>query len=273
MFRASPVFALPAQPPQPHTALGAASMTQLLIINPNTNARVTQLLQHHAQASAGFGVVIRAVTARFGAPYISCEASYLVAGHATLDAWAAALASPQPPPDAVLIGCFGDPALLALRGASAAPVTGLAEAAFIEAAAHGRFAVVTGGARWRPMLLRLAHALGVGDALADVVTVNATGAELLADPVAARALLARTCQQAAQTLGVQAVVLGGAGLAGMAADIQAAVGVPVVDSVLAGVRHAVRLADQSRATPAGVGGFDIAWQHVSVELAALGRPV
>jgi allantoin racemase len=264
MVRASPRF------PSDHAMSGLIVMTQLLIINPNTTARVTDLLAHHAQRAAP-QAVIRTVTARFGAPYISCEASYLVSGHATLDAWAAALASPAPPPDAVLIGCFGDPALLALREASAAPVTGLAEAAFIEAAARGRFAVVTGGARWRPMLLRLAHALGVDDALADVVTVNATGAELLADPVAARALLARTCQQAAQDLGVQAVVLGGAGLAGMAADIQAAVDVPVIDSVLAGVRHALRLAGQPRDARAGLGGFDVAWQQVSGELAALGR--
>lgn len=247
-------------------------MRQLLLINPNTSARVTDLLLRHAQQAAGPLDVVRAVTARFGAPYISCEASYLVAGHATLDAWAAALVGPHPAPDVVLIGCFGDPALLALREASTAPVTGLAEAAFIEAAAHGRFAVVTGGDRWRPMLLRLAHALGLGDPLAAVVTVKATGAELLADPVTARALLVQACQQAVRDLGVQAVVLGGAGLAGMAADIQPHVAVPVIDSVLAGVRHALRLAEQPRAASAGTGGFDVAWQHVSDELAALGLP-
>jgi Asp/Glu/hydantoin racemase len=246
-------------------------MHQLLIINPNTTDRVTQLLQQHAQAAAGPQAVVRAVTARFGAPYISCEASYLIGGHATLDAWAAAMASPQhPPPDAVLIGCFGDPALLALRQASAAPVTGLAEAAFIEAGRYGRFAVVTGGDRWRPLLLRLAHTLGVGEELAGVVTVPATGAELLADPAAARLLLARTCQQAAQNLGVQAVILGGAGLAGMAADIQDQVDVPVIDSVLAGVRHALQLAGQPASVQTGACGFDVPWQGVSGELAAMG---
>jgi hypothetical protein len=38
----------------------------------------------------------------------------------------------------VLIGCFGDPGLFALRESSACPVTGLAEASFIEAARRGR---------------------------------------------------------------------------------------------------------------------------------------
>jgi len=246
-------------------------MRHLLIINPNTSASVSALLQAHAQAAAGPEVVVRTVTSRFGAPYIACEASYAVAGHAALDAWALALAEPaQPAPDAVLIGCFGDPGLLALRDSSAVAVTGLAEAAFLEAARHGRFAVVTGGARWQPILSRLAQMLGYGDQLAGIRTVAPTGAQLAADPVAAKALLAEACQTAAQELGVQAVILGGAGLAGMAQAIQSQVSVPVIDSVLAGTRQALLA---SAAGPgAGRGGFDVRWQQLSPEMARLGLP-
>jgi hypothetical protein len=147
-------------------------LSQLLVINPNTSASVSALLQTHVEAAlaaAGAGRVHTRHGAR--APYIADEASYQVAGHAALDAWAAALAGPMPAPDAVLIGCFGDPGLWALRESSPAPVLGLAEAAFIEAAAHGRFAVVTGGERWAPMLQRLALQLGRAEALAGIVTV------------------------------------------------------------------------------------------------------
>ena len=244
-------------------------MRELLIINPNTSASVTQLLQAHAQDAAGPGVRVRAVSARFGAPYIACEASYAVAAHATLDAWAAALAAPVPAPDAVLIGCFGDPGLLALRESSAAPVTGLAEAAFLAAARHGRFAIVTGGARWRPMLQRLAQMLGQGPALAGIHTVAPTGAELAQDPLAARALLARACRQAAREFKAQAVIVGGAGLAGMAAAIQPQVPVPLIDSVLAGTRWALHGAV---CDPQAAGRCDVHWQQVSAELAARGLP-
>ena len=244
-------------------------MRQLLIINPNTSAGVSALLRAHAQAAAGPGVVVRTVTARFGAPYIACEASYAVAGHAALDAWAAALAdAAQPMPDAVLIGCFGDPGLLALRDSSAVAVTGLAEAAFKEAAAYGRCAVVTGGARWQPILSRLAQMLGYGDQLAGIRTVAPTGAELAADPVAAQALLAAACQTAVRELGVQAIILGGAGLAGMAQAIQAQVSVPVIDSVLAGTRQALLAA--AAGPGAGRDRFDVRWQQLSVEMTGLG---
>lgn len=244
------------------------SMRQLLVINPNTSESVSELLQQHVQAAAGAAVQVRTATARFGAPYIADEASYAVAGHAALDAWAAALAHPGAQPDAVLIGCFGDPGLMALRESSAVPVTGLAEAAFVEASRHGRFAIVTGGARWGPMLQRLAQALGHAPALAGIHTVVPTGAELAADAEAARVLLARACRDAVRQLGAQAVILGGAGLAGMAAAIQPGLNVPLIDSVAAGARWALR----GHAAPAerSQAGFDIPWRNVSPEMAALG---
>lgn len=248
----------------------SASMSprQLLVINPNTSASVTALLQDHVQREAGAGVAVRCVTARLGAPYIACEASYAVAAHAALDAWAFAL-SQGPAPDAVLIGCFGDPGLFALREASPAPVTGLAEAACLEAARAGRFAIVTGGARWVPMLERLAQALGCDAALAGIHTVAPTGAQLAADPDGARALLAQACREAAQRWDAQAVIVGGAGLAGVAAAIQAQVPVPLIDSVSAGTRHALGLPHApGRAAP----GFDVQWQNVAPELRALGLP-
>jgi allantoin racemase len=222
-------------------------MRNILIINPNTTASVSALLQQHGQAIAGADARLRVVTARFGAPYISCEASYAIAGHAALDAWAQASASEAALPDAVLIGCFGDPGLFALREASSVPVTGLAEAAMTEAARHGRFAIVTGGERWKPMLERLAQSLGFGDTLGGILTVAPAGAQLAQDPVAARALLAQACQQAAKDFNANAIVLGGAGLAGLAAHIAPLVNVPVIDSVSAGVRQALLLAGQAPA--------------------------
>jgi allantoin racemase len=240
-------------------------MRHLLVINPNTSDSVTGLLRTHVLAASAPDVAVHTVTARFGARYISSEASYAVAGHAALDAWADWLAQGGPVPDSVLVGCFGDPGLLALRECSAAPVIGLAEAAFIEAAQHGRFAVVTGGAAWKPMLQRLAYSLGYGDSLAHIHTVEATGAELAADPQAACALLAKACCEVAQTTGVQAVILGGAGLAGMAAQVQAAVGVPVIDSVLAGARQAM-LAPRSAQSCSALPGL---WTGLSPALMAL----
>ncbi len=243
-------------------------MRRLLVINPNTSTTVSALVQHHVQLAAGPEVHVDTVTARFGAPYIACEASYAVAGHALLDAWAAdqCNASIQKP-DAVLIACFGDPGLWALREGSAAPVTGLAEASFLQASRHGGFAVVTGGTKWKPMLQRLALGLDLHRELIDIHTVAPSGVELANDPQSALELLTQACLKAANHPEVRSIVLGGAGLAGMAAAIQARVPVPVIDSVIAGTVHALSLDTPSDAR----NGFQVQWVHVSPELSTLGR--
>ena len=122
---------------------------QLLIINPNTSAGVSQILLQMALREASGRCEVRVQTARLGASYISDEVSFAIAGHALLDAYAFDRAQPiLPPPDAVLIGCFGDPGLMALRQLSDAPVLGLAQASLQTAHASGRYAVITGGQAW-----------------------------------------------------------------------------------------------------------------------------
>lgn len=123
------------------------------------------------------------------------------------------------------------------------------------------------------MLERLAHQLGYGQLLQGIHTVVPTGAQLAQDPVAARSLLASACQQAAKDFKAKAVILGGAGLAGMAAAIQADVAVPVIDSVLAGVRQALlQIEQKSGLETVSPSRFDVCWQGVSAEMVRLGLP-
>jgi allantoin racemase len=70
------------------------------------------------------------------------------------------------------------------------------------------------------------------------VTVERTGAELLAEPIAAEALLLDACQQALALGDVRAIVIGGAALADLAAPLAPQLRVPLVDNVRAGLRAA-----------------------------------
>ena len=206
---------------------------RLLVINPNTSVSVTERLRAHVAAELGAGVTLQLATAPFGARYIADEASFAVAGHAALTAYAAHC-EVHGDPDAVLLGCFGDPGVWALREVAQRPVVGLAEAAMLEAAGHGRFAIVTGGAAWGPMLRRLARSLDLDGALTGVHIVEPTGAQLAADPEMALQVLGAACRRAAADARV--VILGGAGLAGMAAALASSLEVPLIDSVSAGAR-------------------------------------
>lgn len=241
-------------------------MTSLLLINPNTSETTTERLRRALQPALPSHVSLVCRTARVGASYIACEASHAVAAYAVLDVWAEQRVSAPKPIDGVLIGCFGDPGLFALRECCACPVTGLAEAAFIEAAQHGPFAVVTGGERWKPMLARLALALGFNERLLSIETVAPTGAEMMARPDLALEHLGRACANAARA-GARSVIVGGAGLAGFAQTLQGGFEVPLIDSVQAGLK--VLLEKRAQAPIRSEDGFYAHWTQVPPAFAHL----
>ena len=235
-------------------------MRRLLVINPNTGQATTQRLKEWLNGLLPSHVHLDCITARFGAPYIACEASHAVAGHALLDAWAAHLQSGAELPDGIVIACFGDPGLFALREVSACPVTGLAEASFMQAALHGSFAIVTGGVRWKPMLQRLALGLGYASLLTHIEVVEQDGAALLADREMALRVLSKACVQAAAS-GAKAVILGGAGLAGYASALQADCPLPLIDSVSAALD--VYLENRMPVSSTSTNRFHTPWNGLS----------
>lgn len=204
-------------------------MPRVLLINANTTQGVTGLIERHARAAVGGAVEWKAVTAAFGAAYVSTEAAYAVAGHAALDC----LEREAGGCDAVYLACFGDPGLFALREASAVPVIGMAEACMEEAASKGRYSIITGGPAWKPILERLAMALGFSKQLVSVRTLALPGPQLAAQPE----LIAKEIK-AAEEEGVRSIIVGGAALAGLARKLES--GVPLIDSVECGARAAAR---------------------------------
>jgi len=205
------------------------SQRTLLLINPNTSDQVTATLQGVVGATLGNDWQVVAQRAPFGAPYIACETSYAVGAHAALAVYRSHIEAGLRP-DAVLVACFGDPGVAALQTLAPVPVYGLAEASMRHVNDLGRFAVVTGGAAWEPMIWRLARGLGTMPELVAVQTVSLSGADIMQQPQRATALLAGAVEQAQQA-GASQVLLGGAGLAGMAPALQAQAGLPVHDSV------------------------------------------
>jgi allantoin racemase len=220
---------------------------QLLLINPNTSPEITQLVLQHARGFAAPHTQIMGATGRFGARYVATRAAYAIAAHAALDAYAEHGADA----DAVILACFGDPGLLGLRELAHQPVLGLAEAG-CQAAAKlgGRFAIVTGGERWGPMLEEFVASIGLAQHCAGVSTVAPSGAEIARNPDAALTLLTDACNAAIKQHRADAVILGGAGLAGIAPRIASRVRAPLIDPLQVVVRAAELLAAAPSAKPA-----------------------
>ncbi|MBW6398695.1 aspartate/glutamate racemase family protein [Roseomonas sp. HJA6] len=205
---------------------------RLLVANANTTEAITDACAAAARAAAAPGTEIIPATPRFGPAVITTRAENVIAAHALLDL----LAEQAGQVDAVLLAVSHDTALDAARQIMPCPVVGMTEAACLTACMlGGRFGLVTFGSleMYRELIARY----GLAERLVDIIAVNASAPEAVADPdsVGTKVLAAA---KALAAEGANAVVLAGAALAGFDNRLQAACPVALLDGMACGVRMA-----------------------------------
>jgi Asp/Glu/hydantoin racemase len=215
-------------------------MRHLVLVNPNTNVGTTGLMVEIAKQAAPPGVAIRSATASFGVALITNEEQLstsavaverLVASMDLVDC------------GGVIVAAFGDPGLEALRREIALPVTGIAEAAFQEAASYGRrFSVVTTTPDLVPAIERCAEAYGHGRLFAGVQVTDGDILKLSNDPPELERRLARACEFTISQDAAEVIIIGGGPLAVHARALARRFSVPIVEPIPAAVRLAAERA-------------------------------
>ncbi|MGV1872083.1 aspartate/glutamate racemase family protein [Agrobacterium rosae] len=208
---------------------------RILIVNPNTTASMTATIAAAAKSVAGHGTDIVAVTSLMGP--VSIE-GYYDEVFAIPGMLAEIAKGEKAGAQAVIIACFDDTGLDAARALATIPVIGICEAAVaMTSFIAQRFTVVTTMERSRLPVEHLVHHYGMSNRAkvraADIPVLS------LEDP-ASNALerLRFEIAAAIREDKAEAIVLGCAGMADLAAQLSAEFGVPVVDGVTAAVKHA-----------------------------------
>ena len=234
---------------------------RLLVANANTTTAITALCAEAARAAAAPGTEVVPATPRFGPAVIATRAENVVAGHALLSL----LAEHAGQVDAVVLAVSHDTALEAARQLMPCPVVGMTEAAcFTACLVGGRFGLVTFGGVETYRERIAGH--GLAGRCASLVGVDATPQEAVADPGGVeRKVLAGV--ERARDEGADAVILGGAALAGMAARLQARATVPLLDGIACAVKLAEALVALRLPKP-GFGSFAAPRGRASVGLDA-----
>ena len=205
----------------------------LYVINPNASQAVTDGI---AQALAPLHgpVPIRCLTLAEGPPAIETDAD-IAAVAAPLTRQAAALAEDAA---GLVIACFSDPGVPALRAAAACPVVGIGTAAYLQAVALAPpFGVISILPASIPRHADAIAALGLSRHCAGDRALGLGVAEL-----ADRArTLPRLIDTAAQLRadGARCLILGCAGMAWARAPLAAASRLPVIDPCQAGTALAL----------------------------------
>ncbi|MGU3496745.1 aspartate/glutamate racemase family protein [Xanthobacteraceae bacterium A53D] len=212
---------------------------RILLINPNTSTFMTERMTASAIDALPPDVELVAKTATQGMPYIASRAESVLAGATTLEMIAAHKAGM----DAVVIGAFGDPGLIAARELFDLPISGMAEAAILTACMLGpRFAIVSFTPvmiPWYEDSVALSGLEGrfAGISVPDVAfrSIENVQSELEAE-------LVELCLQAVTRDKADVIILAGAPLTGLARKVADRVPVPLVDPLDAAIGQAALLA-------------------------------
>ncbi len=203
---------------------------KILVVNPNTTVSMTEKIGAVARQAVGPDVSIITETSHEGPASIQ---GYLDIANSFSGLHAAV--HRHPGADAVVVACFDDTGVDALRCVTEVPVLGIGEAAFhVAAMTATRFSVVTTLARSVPGIEDNLQRYGLA---ARCRRVRASNVPVLAlengDPACTDRIRAEI-RAAIDEDGAETIVLGCAGMADLMAMLSDEFAIPVIDGVAAG---------------------------------------
>src|SRR4051795_9132706 len=208
-------------------------MPSLLVINPNTTQAMTDDIGRGARAAAGPDTTIDCVQPAAGPRSIEGFTDEVLAAYNVVDTVAAARGRY----DAIIVACYGDPAISACREISDVPVIGIAEASFHMASLVAyKWSIVTVLPRVKPLLEELVHRNGMEHKCASIRCTPLTVLEIEEDIERTKRMMVDEARAAIADDGAEAILLGCAGLGPIDKTMQEAVGVPVFDGTACAVK-------------------------------------
>jgi allantoin racemase len=146
--------------------------------------------------------------------------------------------------DAVILACFSDPGLDAAKEISTIPVIGIEEATLHIAAMLGaKFSIMTPRKQRIPSKVEHVHLRGLSHFLASVRSLDLTVAETEADPAKTKQRLISVAKLAVEKDGAEVIIMGCAGMAGYAQEIEDTLNVKVLDPSAVALKIAEAIAD------------------------------
>lgn len=210
---------------------------KILVINPNTSQSMTDAIAEECRKVAAADTVIDAISPDYGPRSIETHAEDAIAAAATIDA---VLQRKNDGYDAIVVACFIDPALAAIREIVDVPVIGIAEAAaHLAALVAPKFSVVTVMRRLEHQIAETIEKSGLADRCASVRSIDLSVLGIEADLSGTLDQMEAAARVAMEEDDAEAILLGCAGLGPLDKELQSRLGVPVLD----GCGCAIKLAE------------------------------
>ncbi len=214
---------------------------KIMIINPNTSESMTDHLRVELNQIKRSDTELTVVCPDRGPETIESAYDEAYAIPPTLELVKKAN---QEGYDAVILACFSDPGLEAAKEVSEIPVIGIEESTLHVAAMLGaKFSVMTPRKQRIAMRKEHVHMRGMDHFLASVRSLDLSVAETDACPEKTKKRVLKVAKAAAEEDGAEVIILGCAGMAGYAPEIESKLGVKVLDPTAVALKVAEAMVD------------------------------
>ena len=204
---------------------------RILVINPNTTASMTEKIGDSARRAADDACEIVAVNPSQGPASIEGYYDEALGLPGTI-----AVVREHPDVDAVIIACFDDTGVDAVRCMGSVPVVGIGEAAFhVASLLANSFSVITTLSRSVPAIEHNLVRYGLATRCARVRATEIPVLELEDDGPAVRQRISDEIARAIDEDRAEAIVLGCAGMTDLTESLTGKHGLPVLDGVACAV--------------------------------------
>lgn len=219
---------------------------KLKVINPNTTLAMTETIAAAACSVAREGTEIVAVSPAYGPASIESYYDEFLCAPGLIEE---VRKGDQEGFDAYIVACYGDPALHACREVTAKPVIGIAQASlYVAATLAARFSIVTLIPRSKAFTREMVESHGFAHKLASIRTTPLYVLDAEQDPERCLETLRLEAHKAKTEDDAEAILLGCAGFAKFADELEAELGIPVLDGVVCAVKFAEALVELGKMT-------------------------
>ncbi len=214
---------------------------KIMVINPNTSESMTEHIREALKRIKRSDTELTVVCAEKGPETIDSAYHEVCTIPSTLDLVKKAN---QEGYDAVIIAAFPDPGLVAAKEISNIPVIGIEESTLHIAAMLGaKFSIMTTLRQRIPSKKDHVYMRGLEHFLAAVRSLDQSTAKNDADPEKTKSRVVEVAKKAIEEDGAEVIILGCAGMAGYAPEIESKLHVPVLDPTAVALKLAEAMVD------------------------------
>jgi len=209
---------------------------RILVVNPNTSKHMTSMIEKSAKMVASRDVEIIVQNPETGPEAIE---SFMDENVSTINVIKEVIRPNLGKVDAVVIACFDDPGMYALREILDIPVLGIGESSVLMSLVLGwKFSILAVSEKAIPLMENMLYRYGLEKRLASIESMKLSVVDV--DKMSEEEVLKPLIKagEQARMKGAEVLILGCAGLAGYDEKLSKKINLPVIDPVKAGVKLA-----------------------------------